>query len=120
MFKFALGLCLGLLLLASSSAQAAVFRVIVVEVNDIGMYLKEIDNVRAAMKRLKLDGSARVMRAKFAGKGVGRLMVTVEYKDLAAFAAGEAALKDDAEYAATMRRIGALRRIVSDSLYEEL
>ena len=120
MVKFALGLCLGLLLLAGSPAQAAVFRVIVVEVTDTDMYLKEVGNVRAHMKRLNVDGTARVMRAKFAGKAVGQLIVTVEYKDLAAFAAGEATLKGDAEYGATMRRIGALRKIVSDSLYEEL
>ena len=120
MFKLALGLCLGLLLLASSPAQSAVFRVITVEVNDTEMYLKEVDSVRAAMKRLNVDGTVRVMRARFAGKAVGRLIVTIEYKDLAAFAATDAALKADAEHTATMRRIGALRKIVSDSLYDEL
>ena len=120
MFKLTWGILLGLLLLASSAAQGAVFRVITVEVSDTEMYLKEVDNVRAAMKRLKADGTIRVMRARFAGKAVGRLIVTVEYKDLAAFAATDAALKADTENNAAMRRIGALRKIVSDSLYEEL
>ena len=120
MLKIAFGLCLGLALLASSPLQAAVFRVIKVEVSDTEMYLKEVENGRAVMKRLKVDGSVRVMRAKFAGKDVGRLIVTVEYKDLAAFAASEAALKADEEHSAVLRRIGALRKILSDSLYEEL
>jgi len=120
MIKFALGVCLGLLLLASSPAQSAVYRVMTVEVTDIDMYLKEVDNVRAAMKRLKVDGTVRVMRARFAGKAVGRVIVTIEYKDLAAFAATDAALKADAEHTAALRRIGALRKIVSDSLYDEL
>lgn len=120
MFKLALALSLGLLLLASSPAHSAVFRVMTVEVSDTGMYLKEIDNVRAAMKRLNLDATVHVMRARFAGKAVGRLMVTVEYKDLAALAAADTALNADADYGATMRRIGALRKVVSDSLYDEL
>lgn len=116
-----LGLALGVgLLLSAATAQAAVFRVVVVEVSDTAMYMKEIDNIRAAMKRLKVDGTLRVMRARFAGEQSGTIVVAVEYKDMAAFAAGDAALAADAENTATMRRIEALRKIVSDSLYQEL
>jgi hypothetical protein len=39
---------------------------------------------------------------------------------MATFAAADAALAADAENVATMRRIEALRKIVSDSLYQEL
>jgi hypothetical protein len=120
MIRFAWGLGLGLLLCGSPIAQAAVFRVVVVEVGDTGMYMKEIENLRAAMQRLKVDGSVRVMRARFAGEEAGKLVVTAEYKDMASYAASDAALNADQEYTATMRRIGALRKIVSDSLYEEL
>jgi hypothetical protein len=42
------------LLIAAGSAHAAVFRVVVVEVSDTAMYM--IENIRATMKRLKLDG----------------------------------------------------------------
>lgn len=115
------GLALGLgLLVSTASVQAAVFRVVVVEVSDTAMYMKEIDNIRAAMKRLKVDGTLRVMRARFAGEQSGAIVVAVEYKDMAAFAAADAALAADAENLATMRRIEALRKIVSDSLYQEL
>lgn len=116
-----LGLCLGLgVLLTAGSAQAAVFRVVVVEVSDTAMYMKEIDNIRAAMKRLKVDGTLRVMRARFAGEQTGSIVVAVEYKDMAALAAADVALNADPEQMATMRRMEALRKIVSDSLYQEL
>jgi dimethylargininase len=115
------GLVLGLgLLVSTASVQAAVFRVVVVEVSDTAMYLKEIDNIRAAMKRLKVDGTLRVMRARFAGEQAGAIVVAVEYKDMAALAAADVALAADAENQAAMRRIEALRKIVSDSLYQEL
>ncbi len=121
MSKLAISLLLGFgLLLAGVSAQAAVFRVVVVEVSDTGMYMKEIDNIRAAMKRLNVDGTLRVMRARFAGEAAGTVVVAVEYKDMASFAATDAALATDADNTATMRRIEALRKIVSDSLYQEL
>lgn len=121
MHRFLAGLAVGLVLLLSvGSAQAAVFRVVVVEVSDTAMYMKEIDNIRAAMKRLKVDGSLRVMRARFAGEQAGTVVVAVEYKDMAALAAADAALAADAENLATMRRVEALRKIVSDSLYQEL
>jgi phage terminase large subunit-like protein len=121
MFKFVSGLCLGLVfLIAASVAQAEVHRVVVVEVSDTALYLKEIDNLRAAMKRLRVDGTIRVMRARFAGEQSGGIVVAASYKDLAAFAATDAALAADAEAQAAMRRIGALRKIVSDSLYEDL
>ncbi len=108
------------LLLSMGSAQAAVFRVVVVQVSDTASYMKEIENIRAAMKRMKIDATLRVMRARFAGEQSGGIVVAIEYKDMAAFAAADAALATDAEQLATMRRIEALRKIVSDSLYEEL
>jgi hypothetical protein len=121
MLKSIGGLCAGLaLLFATSSAQADVHRVVVVEVSDTSMYVKEIDNIRSAMKRLKLEGSIRVMRARFAGKEAGAIVVAASYPDMAALAAADTALAADAENQATMRRIGALRKIVSDSLYEDL
>ncbi len=108
------------LLFSMGSAQAAMFRVVVVEVSDTALYMKEIENIRAGMKRLKIDATLRVMRARFAGEQSGAIVVAIEYKDMAAFAAADAALAADSEQQATMRRIEALRKIVSDSLYQEL
>lgn len=121
MRTFLTGLALGVgLWLSSAAAEAAVFRVVVVQVSDTAMYLKEIDNIRADMKRLEVDGTLRVMRARFAGEQAGTIVVAVEYKDMAALAAADAALAADASNQATMRRVEALRKIVSDSLYQEL
>jgi hypothetical protein len=121
MRRLIMGLCLGMgLLIAAGSAHAAVFRVVVVEVSDTAMYMKEIENIRATMKRLKLDGTLRVMRARYAGEQSGTIVVAVEYKDMAALAAADMALEADSEQQATMKRVDALRKIVSDSLYTEL
>lgn len=121
MLKVMFGVCMGLgMLLGAMPLRAEVHRVVVVEVSDTAMYVKEIDNIRAAMKRLTLDGTLRVMRARFAGPESGAIVVAASYKDMASFAATDAALAADAENQATMRRIGALRKIVSDSLYEDL
>ena len=50
----------------------------------------------------------------------GTLIVAVEMPDLAALAKVDELQKSNTEIAATMQKIGALRKIVSDSLYEEV
>ena len=39
---------------------------------------------------------------------------------MAAFAAADAKIAKDAEYQATLKAMGKVRKVVSDSLYEEL
>lgn len=48
------------------------------------------------------------------------MVVSIEMADLATLATVDAAQKSNAAIAATMQRIGALRKIASDSLYAEL
>ena len=48
------------------------------------------------------------------------VVVAVEYADMASFAAEDSMIARDAEYQATLRSMSQMRKIVSDSLYEEL
>jgi hypothetical protein len=62
-----------------------------------------------------------VWRATYAGPDTGTLIVTVEVPDLATLAKIEDAVtKPGSAVGATMKRIEAIRKITSDSLYEEI
>lgn len=103
-----------------ASAQAEVSRVVVAETSNVAAYLKEMDKVRALLKRVGSDASVRVWRARFAGPNAGSLVVTIEYADMATFAADDAKMRADAEYDGLIKGLDAIRTIESDSLYEEL
>ena len=72
------------------------------------------------MQRMGIKSSVRAWQARFAGPNAGSIVVAVEYADMAAFAAADARIAKDAEYQATLKGMGKIRKIVSDSLYEEL
>ena len=110
---------LGLLAMAGG-AQAAVMRVVVVQTSDTAAYMKELAQVQAHMKRLGGTATVRAWLARFAGSDTGSIVVSVEYKDMAEFAAIDAKMRDDAANVATMKNMDAIRTIISDSLYDEL
>lgn len=110
---------LGMLAMAGG-AQAAVMRVVVVQTTDVAAYTKELAQVQAHMTRLGGTATIRAWRARFAGSDTGSIVVSVEYKDMAEFAAIDAKMRDDAANVATMKNMDAIRTIISDSLYDEL
>ena len=110
---------LGLLAMAGG-AQAAVMRVVVVQTTDVAAYTTELAQVQAHMTRLGGTATIRAWRARFAGSDTGSIVVSVEYKDMADFAAIDAKMRDDAANVATMKNMDAIRTIISDSLYDEL
>ena len=110
---------IGLLAMAGG-AQAAVMRVVVVQTSDVAAYTKELAQVQAHMTRLGGGATIRSWRARFAGSDTGSIVVSVEYKDMAEFAAIDAKMRDDAANVATMKNMDAIRTIISDSLYDEL
>lgn len=110
---------IGLLAMAGG-AQAAVMRVVVVQTTDVAAYTKELAQVQAHMTRLGGTATIRAWRARFAGSDTGSIVVSVEYKDMAEFAAIDAKMRDDAANVATMKNMDAIRTIISDSLYDEL
>ena len=109
----------GLFMLASS-AEATVLRVVVVETNDVAAYMGHMNTLRASLQRLGSKSAIRVWRARFAGPNAGSIVVAVEYADMAAFAKEDSMIAKDAEYQATLKTMSQMRKIVSDSLYEEL
>jgi hypothetical protein len=95
-------------------------RVIVVNTEDVSGYLRELDKGKAMMKRLGLSVQTRAWRATFAGPEAGALVVSQEYPSFAAFAAAAAKTADDPEFSQWLKNLDKLRKIASDSLYQEL
>lgn len=109
----------GLFVLANP-AEATVLRVVVVETNDVAAYMSQLNTLRSSLQRLGSKSTVRAWRARFAGPNAGSVVVAVEYADMATFAAEDSMIAKDAEYQATLKSMSQLRKIVSDSLYEEL
>jgi len=101
-------------------AEAAVLRVVVVETSDAGAYAQEIEKGRALLERAGSVAQVRVWRGRFAGPEAGKVIVSVEFPDMLAFANDDKKMAADAEYQAWLRGLDKLRTVVSDSLYEEL
>jgi hypothetical protein len=111
------------LALASASALPAstTLRVIAVQTSDIKTYRHEVDTLQGEFKKEGLPVTLRVWRATYAGPDTGTIIVTVEVPDLATLAKiQDAVTKPNSALGATMKRIEAIRKIASDSLYEEL
>ncbi len=118
-------LCLVLAILAGPApalraADAPVQRVIVVQTDDVEGYLKELENARAITRRLQGTGVIRAWRARFAGLDAGAIVVSIEYPSLMAMARDDAKAQADPEERALLARLAKMRKIVSDSLYDEL
>ncbi len=106
--------------LAARAAEPGVMRVVVVEAMDSREFRRELDKLQALERTVVPEASIRVWRARFAGSEVGTLIVAEEVPSLAALAKIDEFGKSNGEYTATMHRLAAMSRIVSDSLYEEV
>jgi hypothetical protein len=104
----------------AGGAEAAVLRVVVIETKDVPGYMADIARIRAIQQRLGSKAVLRVWRARYAGADAGAIVVALEYPDWASFTGDEAQQNGDAEYQAVIKGLDAKRRIVSDSIYEEV
>jgi hypothetical protein len=104
----------------ASQSQATVLRVIVVQTDNTSGYVKEIAKGQAITKRLGSSAVLRVWRARFAGRDTGTVVVSIEYSSLATLAQDEAKTLADPEYSAWLSGLDKIRKIVSDSTYDEL
>lgn len=102
------------------AAEPTVLRVVVVQAESADAYVKELDRGRAIMKRLGSPSQIRTWRARFAGEEAGAIVVSLEYPNMAAFAADDAKLGADAEFQSWLKGLDKVRKIVSDSLYTEI
>ena len=105
---------------AARGAEPPVLRVTVVETPDVKAYRHEIDKLLALERTVVPELTIRVWRARFAGAEVGTLIVASEVPNLAALAKIDEFGRTSSDFQASMRRLEQLRRIVSDSVYEEV
>lgn len=117
--KSILGVAAALLLVAVAS-NAAVSRVVVVQTSDAAAYVKSIEQGKALLKAKGATGAIRVWRARYAGEDAGAVVVAIEYANLEALAKDEVKLSTDPELRAWVQSLDKLRKVVSDSIYEEL
>ena len=73
---------LALLFVASTPAIAAdtVLRVVVVETDDVGEYVKRIEQGKALLKKAGSPAMLRIWQAGFAGPDTGSVVVSLEYE----------------------------------------
>ena len=109
-----------LFVLAAASVEAAVSRVVVVQASDAAGYIKSIEQGKALLKSKGSPGAIRVWRARFAGDRAGAIVVTIEYPSLEALAKDDVRLQTDPELRAWVQGLDKFRKIVSDSIYEEM
>lgn len=99
---------------------APVLRVIVVQTDNQGAYIKEVLGTgEAHLKRLESTGNLRIWKAKFAGSNAGSVVISIEYPSLTALATEDKKMAADAAFGAWVRSLDKMRKIVSDSLYSE-
>ena len=113
------GLALFLIAAQALAADPVVMRVIVIETADIPAYMHEVTNLSKLSTKARVPVTVRVWKARFAGPNAGTLVVSIEYPNLAALAKNDEAMRSNADLAAALKRIAAIRKIVSDSIYEE-
>ena len=114
---------LGLMLIAGVSAQAAeptALRVLVVQPSDLKAYLHELDIAQGIIKKAGMSTRLRAWQAQFAGPEAGTVIVSLEFANLGELARYYEMTRNNAELAAELVKLAALRKVVSDSLYQEL
>ena len=108
-----------LVLFGAVAAQAATLRVVVVETSDVAAYVKAIEQGRELLKSKGSPVMLRVWKARFAGDKAGSVVATAEYPSLEALAQDDARMKSDPEMKGWLSSMDRLRKLVSDSIYEE-
>jgi hypothetical protein len=72
------------------------------------------------IRKAGLDVRVRVWQATFAGTQSGAVAVTLEFASMLDVARYQELTRSNAEYAAELAKIVSMRKLVSDSLYQEL
>jgi len=107
-------------LLLVGTANADTLRVVVLQTADVAAYIKALEAGKVLLKKKGSSAKIRAWLARYAGDDTGSVVVSVEYPNLAALASDEAMFSSDAELRAWLVSLGKVRKVVSDSIYEEL
>jgi hypothetical protein len=111
---------IGLIVSMPAAADSSVLRVLVVQAPDVAAYIKEVQTLSALLKKLGQQVTIRAWRATYAGPDTGAIIVSIELPNLAALGKLNDTVQTNPDAAAEMKKIGGLRHVVSDSLYESL
>ena len=101
-------------------AHATVLRVVTIQTDNVEAYVQELGRGQALIKKLGGSAIIRVWRARFAGPDAGAIVVSLEYPDITTFASDEKKVTETPEYQAWLKGLGKLRKVLSDSLYDEM
>jgi hypothetical protein len=112
--------CAAVGLLLGAAAEAGVLRVVVVEASDAAAYAKALEQGKTLMKAKGLPADIRVWRARFAGDRAGSVVAAIEYPSLEALAKADATMNSDPELKAWLAGLSNVRKIISDSIYDEV
>ena len=108
------------LLCVPGPVAGAVLRVVTVETADVAAYVKEVERGNALLKKGGSPAAMRVWRGQFAGADAGKVVVHLEYPDLAALARDNEKFSKDPEMQSWLKSVERLRKVLSDSVYQEL
>jgi len=106
--------------LLALDAHATVLRVVTVQSDNLDAYVQELGRGQALIKKLGGSAILRVWHARFAGPDAGTIVISIEYPDLITFAHDEKAVTGTPEFQTWFKGLAKLRKVVSDSLYDEL
>ena len=96
-------------------------RVVAVDTNDVDAYVAELRKGKRMMMKIAPKMVMRAWRGTFAGDDAGAVIVTLEYPgSLSKFASAWEKTLADKKMAAWLDGLSGLRRLVSDSLYQEM
>jgi hypothetical protein len=103
------------------AAETSTLRVVVVDTKDLKAYLATLGEVKRLTATVTPKMVVRAWQATYAGPDAGAVIVSVEYPgSMSKFATAWETMMANAQIAQKMAELGNLRRIVGDSLYQEL
>ena len=115
---------LGLTLSLSTAVFAdghSTLRVVAVDTDDAAAYITQLKEGSRLIKKIAPKMTMRAWRATFAGDATGAVIVGLEYPgSLADFATAWEKIQEDKSVSKWLSGLSGLRRIVSDSLYNEI
>ena len=115
---------LGLTLSLSTAVFAdghSTLRVVAVDTDDAAAYITQLKEGSRLIKKIAPKMTMRAWRATFAGDATGAVIVGLEYPgSLADFATAWEKIQEDKAVSKWLSGLSGLRRIVSDSLYNEI
>jgi hypothetical protein len=102
------------------AGEPVALRVLVVQPTNLQAYVHELSVAQGMLKKAGAPGTVRAWQAQFAGAEAGTVIVSIEFANLAGLARYYEAARTNSELVAELAKLATMRKVVSDSLYQEL